>query len=142
MNKKYYRLMEIVFLLFFRNQNAKNLNNGQFWNVINCICDLYSIDKVLITKAIRILTTDKADEIELYYILKDNGFTVREINRMTGIYWQKQKAFEEELKTGTKIQFIPRIQEPLMRKAVINFVSAVKDFCNIFLKFDQKQLDA
>lgn len=93
------RLTEILFYMYFNNKDSEQLSDRNFWNAINSICQMYNIDSVNITRAVRTLMSEEnqpTDE-ETYYLLHSIGLTVRPIKRLSGIYWQKQKAIEEKL---------------------------------------------
>ena len=120
------RLAEIVFYLYFDNKSEETITNRDFWEVINSICKLYSIDSIAITKAVRILMAEEnaPQEDETYYLLHSIGLTVRPIKKLTGIYWQKQKAIEEKL-SKTPITVRRRINDVIVKRNMRAFLEAM-----------------
>lgn len=120
------RLAEIVFYLYFDNKSEETITNRDFWEVINSICKLYSIDSIAITKAVRILMAEEnaPQEDETYYLLHNIGLTVRPIKKLTGIYWQKQKAIEEKL-SKTPITIHRRINDVIVKRNMRAFLEAM-----------------
>lgn len=120
------RLIEVVFYLYFDNKPEETITNRDFWEVINSICKLYNIDSVSITKAVRILMAEEnvPQEDETYYLLHNVGLTVRPIKKLTGIYWQKQKAIEEKL-SKTPITVHRRINDVIVKRSMRAFLEAM-----------------
>lgn len=120
------RLIEILFYLYFDNKSEETLEDRRFWEVVNSICQMYMVDSVAITRAVRILMADenKPQDKETYYLLHKLGLTVRPIRRLSGIYWQKQKAFEEEL--AVKPIAVKRtITDVIIKRHIRHFLKAL-----------------
>ena len=54
------------------------------------------------------------------------GLTVRPINKLTGIYWQKQKAIEEQL-LKAPIKIHSRIKDVIIKRSMRDFLNALLD---------------
>lgn len=132
------RLYEIVFFQYFNNKTEEQLQNPKFWASINAICESYDIDSVQLTKIIRILTNadNAASELETYYLLTKAGLSVRKINRMTGIYWQKQVALNDTLNKSGAPSIKRRITDIIMRNSLKEFVHAMYDIFGVLHEID------
>lgn len=135
------RLVEILFYLFFDNKDAKILSSNLFWTTIKSICALYDINDRAIVQAVRILMADenRPEEKETYYLLNKIGLTVRPIRNISGIYWQKQKAFAEEFETFTPV-VKRRLTDIVYKKSIRDFVFAMYDLNGIFSYVDKDVL--
>lgn len=128
------RLVEVLFYLYFNNKDSETLGKTEFWNTIFAICKLYDIDSNSIAKAVRILTApeNEPNDKEIYYLLNKMGLTVRPINKISGIYWQKQKEYLEEIESGKIPTVKNRILDIVMKKSMRNFIGVIYDFTGIF----------
>ena len=135
------RLVEILFYLFFDNKDAKILSSNLFWTTIKSICALYDINDRAIVQAVRILMADenRPEEKETYYLLNKIGLTVRPIRNISGIYWQKQKAFAEEFETSVPV-VKRRLTDIVYKKSIRDFVFAMYDLNGIFSYIDKDTL--
>lgn len=127
-NEEKDRAIEILFYIYFDNKTEEMLGKKEFWEVIHSICRMYSIDNMAITKAVRMLLCEEnaPQEAESYYLLRNMGLTVRPINKLTGIYWQKQKAIEEQL-LKTPIKIHSRIKDVIIKRSMRDFLNALLD---------------
>ena len=127
------RLIEILFYLYFDNKDSAMLSSNLFWNTIKDICALYSINDRAIVQAVRILMAKEncPEDKETYYLLDKIGLTVRPIRRISGIYWQKQKAYKEEFATTIPI-IRRRLTDVIYKKSIRDFVYAMYDINGIF----------
>ena len=135
------RLVEILFYLFFDNKDAKILSSNLFWTTLKSICALYDINDRAIVQAVRILMADenRPEEKETYYLLNKIGLTVRPIRNISGIYWQKQKAFAEEFETSVPV-VKRRLTDIVYKKSIRDFVFAMYDLNGIFSYIDKDTL--
>lgn len=135
------RLIEILFYLYFNNKDSKILSSNLFWGAIKSICALYNINDRAIVQAIRILMADEhcPNDAETYYLLSKIGLSVRPIRNISGIYWQKQKAFAEEFVTNP-----PKIKrcltDVIYKKSIRDFVGAMYNLNGIFNEISLKHL--
>lgn len=132
------RLIEILFYLYFDNKDSKILSSNLFWSSIKAICTLYNINDRSIVQAVRILMADenRPDDKETYYLLSKIGLTVRPIRNISGIYWQKQKAFAEEFEKIPPI-IKRRLTDVVYKKSIRDFVYAMYDLNGIFSYIDK-----
>ena len=127
------RLIEVLFYIYFNNKPPDVVSKREFWEVINSICKMYNIDNIAITKAVRILMSDECipQDNETYYLLHKVGLSVRPIRKLTGIYWQKQKAIEAELET-TPITVTRKINDVLIKRNLREFIYAMYNLSESF----------
>lgn len=120
------RLVEILFYMFFDTKDSEQLSDKNFWTTINSICQMYNIDSINITKAVRILMAEdnQPKEDETYYLLHSIGLTVRPIRRLSGIYWQKQKAIEDKL-SKNPITVKRKINDIIVKRNMRDFLIAM-----------------
>lgn len=131
------RLIEILFYLYFNDKDSKILSSALFWNTIKDICTLYNINDRSIVQSVRILMADEncPQDKETYYLLSKIGLTVRPIRKISGIYWQKQKAYAEEFQTSPPV--IKRhLFDVVHKKSIRDFVVAMHNFNGIFNNVD------
>ena len=122
------RLYEIVFYKYFENQSEETMNNTEFWKCIWTICQSYDVDSLLVTKATRILMAKEnaPSDFETWYLLSHTlGMSVRQLNRFTGIYWQKQKKFEQMYNDGVRPDIKRRITDAAMFQNIKDFLNAI-----------------
>lgn len=127
------RLIEILFYLYFNNKDSKTLSSNLFWDVVKSICVLYNINDRAVVQAVRILMADENSpkDKETYYLLNKVGLSVRPIRHISGIYWQKQKAFAKEFEKTTP-SISRRLHDVIYKKSVRDFVYAIYDITGIF----------
>ena len=132
------RLIEILFYLYFDNKDSKILSSNLFWNSIKSICTLYGINDRAVVQAVRILMADenKPQDKETYYLLSKIGLTVRPIRNISGIYWQKQKAYNEEFAVSPPT-VKRRLTDVIYKKSIRDFVYAIYDMTGIFTYIDK-----
>ena len=137
------RLLEVLFFLYFNNKNTKMIGSKNFWNAILNVCVLYNIDNISISKAVRILTAveNRPNEREIYYLLNKLGLSVRPINKISGIYWQKQVKYNKEFEEGNLPKIRNRVLDVVMKRSIRDFIFAVYDFIGIFNCIDLKILE-
>ena len=137
------RFVEILFLQYFNNKSSKILGKAEFWNIITNICNLYNIDNIAISKSVRILLAEEniPTEEESFYLLDKAGLTVRPINKITGIYWQKQVSFRNDFNNGKIPTIKRRITDIVIKKSLRDFINAIYDVFGIFKYVDKKILE-
>lgn len=128
------RLIEIMFYLYFDTKDEKTITSKEFWATVSAICEMYHIDSVKITEAIRLLMAESnlPQDDEMYYLLHSVGLTVRPIRKLTGIYWQKQKAIEEKLATSP-LSITRKINDVIIKRCMRDFLAAICDFAGCVL---------
>lgn len=128
------RLIEIMFYLYFDTKDEKTLSSKEFWAVVNAVCSMYHIDSIKITEAIRLLMAEEnaPQDDETYYLLHKVGLTVRPIRKLTGIYWQKQKAIEEKLATSP-LTVNRKINDVIVKRCMRDFLSAMYNLSDCLL---------
>lgn len=134
-----YRLYEILFYLYFNRQDDTTITNQNYWNLIKSICDFYGVNMALVSKALRILSNDdnKPSELEIVYLLNKAGVSVRPLNKISGIYWQKQKAYLEEIAAKGVPYVFPRITDTPTKINIDSFIKAMYNIGSIFNVLDQ-----
>lgn len=123
------RLCEVLFYKYFSNTSQERLGDAKFWNFINAICQSYGIDSLLVSKAMRILMAkeNRPEEFETWYLFWKLETSVRNMKGFTGIYWQKQKKFEEEYTNGVRPTVHRKITDVAMKRSMYDFVKAIYD---------------
>lgn len=136
------RLVEILFYLYFDSKSAETLEKAEFWESINSICKMYNIDNIAITRAIRLLMAEQnqPQDDEMYYLLTKIGMTVRPIKRLTGIYWQKQKALEVKLSTNP-IVVHRKINDVIIKRCMRDFLKALYEVFGCLINIDCETLN-
>lgn len=136
------RLFEILLYLYFNNFSETITRRPEFWIVIQKLCTMFGISEIAIGRAIRILSAKEncPQDDETYYLLNKMGLTVRPIRKISGIYWQKQKAFEEAFKSKSPV-ISRRITDVVLKKNIRDFVFAVYQFMSIFSSIDLKLME-
>ena len=137
------RLTEVLFFLYFDRKDEKLLGNTDFWNTVNNLCKVYSVDSTQVSRAARILFAEenRPTEFEMWYLLNKLGVSVRPIRKISGIYWQKQKHYAETVaKYGTPT--IRRcITDAAMKKNIRDFLIALVEMFGILSAIEGKFLD-
>lgn len=140
------RLIEVLFYLFFNNTDAKTLGKAEYWEMIHSICKAHNIEAHTVSKAVRLLIAKEniPSEEEIYYLLNEAGLTVRPINKISGIYWQKQIKYGDQFKLGMIPKIDRKITDIVVKKSMRDFIMAMYStfgiFNNIELKTIQKIL--
>lgn len=134
------RLIEVLFYLFFNNTDAKTLGRPEYWEMIHSICKAHNIEAHVVSKAVRLLIAKEniPSEEETYYLLDKAGLTVRPINKISGIYWQKQIKFTEDFKLGMIPKIERKITDIVMKKAIRDFINAMYNTFGIFNYIESK----
>lgn len=123
------RLCEVLFLKYFQNKPKETLGDAKFWNCIHSICQAYGIDSAFITRCTRILLAKEnaPSDYETWYLFWKLNTPVRPMKGFTGIYWQKQKKFEEDYSNGVKPHVYRRITDVALKRSMHSFVNAIFD---------------
>jgi hypothetical protein len=134
------RLCEILFYGYFNNKPSETLGDAKFWNCINAICQSYSIDSLMVSRAMRILMAkeNQPEGFETWYLFWKMDTSVRNMRGFTGIYWQKQKHFEEMYNAGKCPKITRRITDVAVKRSMYDFVKAIYD---IFGSYKYLNLD-
>lgn len=135
------RLTESLFYLYFSNRNEKETSTTEFWSMVKSICTIYGINNLLIITSLRKLmeSVNKPTDEEMMYLFTQTKLSVRDINNISGIYWQRQKKYIEKFKTNTP-KINPRITDVLAQKAMRQFINAVYNIAGIFRIIDKNFL--
>ena len=137
------RSVEILFYLYFNNFETEMLGKSEFWITIQNLCKIYNIDSLAVSKAVRLLLIPEnipTDE-ETYYLLNQLGLSVRPINKISGIYWQKQIQFQENFNAGLIPTIRRRITDIVMKRNIRDFILALYNLFGIFNNIDMKLLE-
>ena len=123
------RLCEVLFLRYFQNKPKEVLADAKFWGCTYEICKAYNIDSTFITRCTRILLAKEniPTEYEMWYLFWKLETPVRPMKGFTGIYWQKQKKFEEDYKNGVKPNVHRRITDVALKRSMHAFINAIYD---------------
>lgn len=137
------RLTEILFFLYFDKKDEKHLGNVDFWNTIGSLCKVYNVENSQISRAARILFAEenRPTEFETWYLLNKLGVSVRPIRKISGIYWQKQKHFEETVSKYGSPSIVRRITDPAMKQNIRDFLIALQDMFGTLSAIEGKFLD-
>lgn len=132
------RFYELIFYQYFNNRDPEQIQNPLFWKTVNTICEAYDIDPVQITKAIRLLSNpdDKPDDIEMYYLMSNAGLSVRKINRISGLYWQRQVALSEKIAATGPPKIRRRVTDIITKNSVKEFIHAIYDVFGVLCDVD------
>lgn len=134
------RLCEILFYNYFNNTPSERLGDAKFWNCVNAICQSYGIDSLSVSRAMRILMTkeNRPDEFETWVLFWKMDTSVRNMRGFTGLYWQKQKHYEEMYNAGKQPVIRRKITDVAMKRSMYDFVKAIYD---IFGSYKYLNLD-
>lgn len=137
------RLYEVIFYQYFNNKTTEQLQSVKFWNTINALCEAYEIDPVQITKIIRTLSNpdNKATDLETYYLLSKINMSVRKINRLTGIYWQKQVSLSKKIETEGAPPMRRHITDIIAKNSLKEFIHAMYDVFGVLQEIDVNALN-
>ena len=128
------RLTEILLYYYFTRQDPAVMRKAEFWTMIQAICMTYGVDSNSIAKATRVLMAEdnRPTEEEGYYLLAGIGLTVRPLRAISGIYWQKQKAFAEKFEKSGPPTIRRRINDPAMRYNIRTFLTSLYGAIGVF----------
>lgn len=123
------RLCEVLFLRYFQNKPKEVLADAKFWSCTHAICQTYNIDSAFITRCTRTLLAKEnmPTDYEMWYLFWKLETPVRPMKGFTGIYWQKQKKFEEDYKNGVKPNVHRRITDVALKRSMHAFINAIYD---------------
>lgn len=138
------RLTEVLFYLYFDKKDDKIIADANFWHTINDLCKVYNIDSLQVSRAARILFAEenKPTEFEMWYLLNKLGVSVRPIRKLTGIYWQKQKHFEEEVAKHGAPKISRKITDAAIKQNIRDFLIALLEMFGTMSVIEGKFLDA
>jgi hypothetical protein len=136
------RLHEIIFYLYFSRQDDATISNQNYWNLVKGICDFYGVNMALVSQAIRILSNEdnKPTEAEIVYLLNQADLSVRTINKVSGIYWQKQKKYLQDFKDASPPVIFTRVKDVPIKISIVNFINAMYNISSIFGVVDRDLL--
>ncbi len=134
------RLCEILFFNYFNNKPSESLGDAKFWNCINAICQSYNIDSLMVSRAMRVLMAkeNRPEEFETWYLFWKMDTSVRNMKGFTGLYWQKQKHYEELYNSGKRPKVSRRLTDVAVKRSMYDFVKAIYD---IFGSYKYLNLD-
>ena len=137
------RLIEILFYLYFNNKDSRTVGKMEFWDMIKSICKLYNINNIAVGQALRIISAkeNRPEDEETVYLFNKIDTSVRNLNKISGIYWQKKIAIEKEIEAG-KIPVVKnRILDVGIKRAMRDFVYAIYDMNGILKYISETQFD-
>ena len=137
------RTVEILFYLYFNQQEEQVLQNIGFWKFLEYFCNLYNINYLAVVNSMRSLIKPEnaPTELEIKYLLSKLGVTVRPLSKVSGIYWQKQKKIDEIIETKGVPNIVPKLTDPLHKNAVIAFITYFYKMSGIFRYLDYKVIE-
>ena len=137
------RLVECLFYLYFKNFSLDVKKTNEFWTMINYICLINKINNKLIIGALRTLmeSTNTPQDKEIVYLCNSAGFSVRDVNNIAGIYWQRQKPMLEEFKKGIYPKVTAKVTDVLAQAAMRKFIKAIYNISGIFNILDLRILE-
>lgn len=139
------RTLEILFYYFFKDKLTNpRINKQMFWELIKQLNDIYNINNINLSKAVKLLfdKENKPTDLEAYYLLDKGLFSVREIVRISGIYYKKQRILRDELeKNSLKLPVIPKINNILIKRTIKEFIKALIDFNSFFVRVNINTVD-
>ena len=132
------RFYELVFYQYFNNREPEQIQNPLFWKTVNTLCEAYGIDPVQITKCIRLLSNpdDRPSDVEMYYLFNAAGLSVRKINRISGLYWQRQTALSEQIKKDGPPTIRRRVTDIIAKNSLKEFIHALYDVFGVLCDID------
>lgn len=136
------RLVESLFYLYFNERDLNETSTTEFWSMVKSICTIYGINNLLIVTSLRSLmeAVNKPTDEEMMYLFTKTKLSVRDINAISRIYWQRQKKYIEKFKTYTP-KIVPRISNVLAQKAMRQFINAVYSIAGIFRVIDKSFIE-
>ena len=136
------RLIESLFYLYFNDRETSETSTTEFWSMVKSICTIHGINNLLIIKSLRSLMepVNKPTDEEMMYLFTKTKLSVRDINAISKIYWQRQKKYLERFKTYTP-KITPRITDVLAQRAMRQFINAVYSIAGIFRVIDKNFID-
>jgi hypothetical protein len=83
----------------------------------------------MVSKAMRILMAkeNRPEGFETWYLFWKLETSVRNMRGFTGIYWQKQKKFEEDYNAGKRPTVHRKISDVAMKRSMYDFIKAIYD---------------
>lgn len=137
------RLIEILFYLYFNNKDSRMTGKAEFWDMIKSVCKLYNINNIAVAQAIRILTAkeNRPEDAETVYLFNKIDTSVRHLNKISGIYWQKKIQYEKEFDDGKLPIIKNRITDVIMKRAMRDFVYAIYDINGILKYISETQFE-
>jgi len=137
------RLIECIFYLYFNQIPLDIKKSKEFWIMISNICVLNKINNNLIVTSLRILmeSINTPTDIEIVYLCNKGGLSVRDINNISNIYWQRQKGFYEDFKNNKIPNVVPKVRDVLAQQAMRKFIKAIYKLTGIFNIIDIKIID-
>lgn len=137
------RLVEVIFYLYFNGIEQKILDKPEFWDMLRKMCVINNIDSMQILKAVRIVCADSnlPSDYEIVYLMRKIDMSVRNLSKISGIYWQKKIAIEKELDAGKTVKVVPKITDVIMKKALRDFIKVQLEVNGIFKYFSEEQFD-
>lgn len=138
------RLTEVLFYLYFDNKSQEHLSNVEFWNTISSLCKVYDVNSAQVSRAARTLFAEenRPSEFETWYLLNKLGVSVRPIRKISGIYWQKQKHFEETVAKYGPPKVKRCITDSAMKQNIKDFLVALLDMFGTLSAIEGKFLNS
>lgn len=136
------RLVEVIFFLYFNGIPDAIINKKDFWEMLKKQCDIYNIDSFSIQKSIRALTfpENRPTDEEIVYLMNKIDVSVRNLSKISGIYWQKKIAIEKDLE-GKVLKIFPKITDVVMKRAMRDFIKVQLEINGILKYFSEEQFD-
>lgn len=136
------RLVEVIFFLYFNGIPDTIINKKDFWEMLKKQCDIYNIDSFSIQKSIRALTfpENRPTDEEIVYLMNKIDVSVRNLSKISGIYWQKKIAIEKDLE-GKTLKIFPKITDVVMKRAMRDFIKVQLEINGILKYFSEEQFD-
>ena len=139
------RTLEIIFYHFFYSKLTNNkINKVVFWELIKKVNELYNINNIDVSKLVKLVfdEANKPNELEAYYLLDKAKFSVREIVRISGIYYKKQCAFREDIQNNKLILPIKsKINNIVLKQTLKKFIKCLIDFNHFLSYIDVRTID-
>lgn len=137
------RFIECIFYLYFSQIPLETKKTKEFWLMISNICTLNKISNNLIVTSLRLLmeNINTPTDVEIVYLCNKGGLSVRDINNISNIYWQRQKEYYEEFKLNKIPNIMPRVRDVLAQQAMRKFIRAIYKLTGIFNIIDYKIID-
>lgn len=138
------RLTEVLFYLYFDNKSQEHLSNVEFWNTISSLCKVYDVNSAQVSRAARTLFAEenRPSEFEMWYLLNKLGVSVRPIRKISGIYWQKQKHFEETVAKYGPPKVKRCITDSAIKQNIKDFLVALLDMFGTLSAIEGKFLNS
>ena len=133
------RLTECLFYLYFNDRDLNETSTVEFWSMIKSICSINKINNLLIVTSLRKLMEplNKPTDKEMMYLFTKTKLSVRDINAISKIYWQRQVEFRKEFDEGKIPKVEQKIIDVLAQKAMRQFINAIYNIAGIFKVIDK-----